>query len=1208
MQAFSSLTRVLTALLVLLSFRSQAQLQLTSSTPVTQTFDGMGSGATAAVPTGFQLSGGTSPAYGASSNTTVTTQAGGTTGTGALNSTSTGGAYNFATGATASSTDRALGYLSSSGYSSPRNILLAVRNATDQPMTRLLLEYDIEKYRTGTRAFDWQLRLSRTGEANTWSGFVAEGSQSYPADATTGVLATPTSSRKTVELGRLEAGTTIYLWWQYIGNGGSTNAQGLGLDNLTLTPTLGSAPVSPTITTGSVTGSPFCVGAAGAAVVVPFTSTGSLSGSFVAQLSDAAGAFSLDLTQNQIGSGTSSPLAATLPAGTPAGAGYRIRVVHVLSGTVGEPNPENLTLTTPPTRNNVSLSSTDAQSITATGSGTAITATAEASSTVAWLYGTSSTGPFTTAITGATAASYTPKGADFDGAAGTYYLVARATSTCGRVEGTSSPVTITVTVPQPVVTATPNPVPDFGSLVVGAASTPQPVTVTASNLSGPLTLTPPAGFQLRTGTSAFSCAALVLPAPGGSLSASVEVRFVPALVQPYTGTITLTTNGAASLTGIAVSGTGTAPAYPPSVRTLVPTASTATTTTSGGDVLEDGGSPVTARGVAYATTEAPTTQDDFTTDGSGGGAFTSELTGLLPNTTYYLRAYATNAQGTSYGEQVSVTTPGVSLATEPTQGSTLTATTVSPTSVTLAISAGNGAKQLLVATPGPALAFQPQDGTTYAASPAFGQGDQPAAGTFVVVAGPASTLTVTGLAADTEYTFAVFDYNDDNTSGAENYLLTPHGELTLSTPPLPAGLLLAENFDYPAGERLTDHGWTAHSAPGTSPILLEGAGLSYSGYDAAGFNRAAAGNAAAALSASGEDVSRTFPGQAAGTAVYASVLVSVSSASSADYFLHFSTDPVASTFRARLFVRSATGGKLQFGVSGSGSSTTIQWDPTPYELNTTYLLTMRYLFGPSGTETRLYVNPGQTEPATANVTSTESATSAPASIGAIALRQGSNTSPLLLDGLRVANSYSAARAFVSPTAPLPVTLTHFGAQRQATGAVQLTWATAQEMGARRFQVQRSADGRRFQTVATQAAAGTSTQARQYQALDATAPATQLYYRLQQQDQDGTLHYSSVVAVGQLGATVLPAALTVAPNPAGPTQPLTLTVTARAGQALTLQLLDNAGRQLYAQPLRPETDHASLPVQLPATLPAGTYLLRLTGPGAAPLHTRLVLTR
>lgn len=77
---------------------------------------------------------------------------------------------------------------------------------------------------------------------------------------------------------------------------------------------------------------------------------------------------------------------------------------------------------------------------------------------------------------------------------------------------------------------------------------------------------------------------------------------------------------------------------------------------SGGWVTYDGGSAVTARGVCWSTSQNPTLADNYTTDGSGTGTFSSIITGLNIGTTYYVRAYATNSIGTSYGSQVSFTT------------------------------------------------------------------------------------------------------------------------------------------------------------------------------------------------------------------------------------------------------------------------------------------------------------------------------------------------------------------------------------------------------------------------------------------------------------------------------------------------------------------------------------------------------------------------
>jgi len=73
---------------------------------------------------------------------------------------------------------------------------------------------------------------------------------------------------------------------------------------------------------------------------------------------------------------------------------------------------------------------------------------------------------------------------------------------------------------------------------------------------------------------------------------------------------------------------------------------------SGGNITNDGGGQVTERGVCWAASENPTTADSKTSDGTGTGSFTSNITGLSPATTYYVRAYAVNSAGTSYGNQV----------------------------------------------------------------------------------------------------------------------------------------------------------------------------------------------------------------------------------------------------------------------------------------------------------------------------------------------------------------------------------------------------------------------------------------------------------------------------------------------------------------------------------------------------------------------------
>ena len=100
--------------------------------------------------------------------------------------------------------------------------------------------------------------------------------------------------------------------------------------------------------------------------------------------------------------------------------------------------------------------------------------------------------------------------------------------------------------------------------------------------------------------------------------------------------------------------TGTTPPPPtnqPTVTTNTVSNISATSATCGGNVTSDGNSAVTAKGVCWSTSQNPTIANNKTNDGQGLGAFTSNITGLTTATSYYVRAYATNSNGTGYGEQ-----------------------------------------------------------------------------------------------------------------------------------------------------------------------------------------------------------------------------------------------------------------------------------------------------------------------------------------------------------------------------------------------------------------------------------------------------------------------------------------------------------------------------------------------------------------------------
>jgi hypothetical protein len=119
----------------------------------------------------------------------------------------------------------------------------------------------------------------------------------------------------------------------------------------------------------------------------------------------------------------------------------------------------------------------------------------------------------------------------------------------------------------------------------------------------------------------------------------------------------------------------------PTLKTTALSSITITSAETGGNVTSSGGEAVTARGVCWSTAHIPTVAGSKTIDGTGSGAFTSTIIGLTPNTTYYVRAYATNSVGTAYGNELSFTA----------QIAEVTLTTIPITEITesSAVSGGN---------------------------------------------------------------------------------------------------------------------------------------------------------------------------------------------------------------------------------------------------------------------------------------------------------------------------------------------------------------------------------------------------------------------------------------------------------------------------------------------------------------------------------------
>ncbi|MBL7919439.1 MAG: exo-alpha-sialidase [Bacteroidia bacterium] len=117
-----------------------------------------------------------------------------------------------------------------------------------------------------------------------------------------------------------------------------------------------------------------------------------------------------------------------------------------------------------------------------------------------------------------------------------------------------------------------------------------------------------------------------------------------------------------------------APATPSplaTLSTLTISSITETTAIGGGNISSEGTSAITAVGVCWDTNTSPTTLKPHTNNGAGTGTYTSSITGLLPNTTYYVRAYATNGSGTVYGNEVSFKTKSIWTKANVTSGNTI---------------------------------------------------------------------------------------------------------------------------------------------------------------------------------------------------------------------------------------------------------------------------------------------------------------------------------------------------------------------------------------------------------------------------------------------------------------------------------------------------------------------------------------------------------
>jgi uncharacterized protein (TIGR02145 family) len=195
---------------------------------------------------------------------------------------------------------------------------------------------------------------------------------------------------------------------------------------------------------------------------------------------------------------------------------------------------------------------------------------------------------------------------------------------------------------------------------------------------------------------------------------------------------------------------------------------------SGGIISSDWGIPVTSRGVCWGTSHDPNITGNKTNDGTGISSFISNISGLTANTTYYLKAYATNSTGTSYGTEVSFTTKTNPVVSFP----TVTTTAISSVTETTAQSGGNISSDGGVPVTARGVCWSTSTNPTIANNKTT---DGTGTGTF--------TSSLTGLTANTNYHVRAYAINSAGTAYGNDISFSTNASGVIFNPNLTYGTL-----------------------------------------------------------------------------------------------------------------------------------------------------------------------------------------------------------------------------------------------------------------------------------------------------------------------------------------------------------------------------------------------------------------------------------
>ncbi len=438
---------------------------------------------------------------------------------------------------------------------------------------------------------------------------------------------------------------------------------------------------------------------------------------------------------------------------------------------------------------------------------------------------------------------------------------------------------------------------------------------------------------------------------------------------------------------------------PPVIISPTVTEITVNSAVLGGNITSDGGSPVTERGTVWNTTGNVTIDDNKLAEGdTETGIFTHLRSGLPEGTQIFYRAYATNAEGTTLTNEASFYT----LFSEPDNHVTnFTAGAATVTSIPLTWTDATGTvlpEAYLIK--GSSVSFDD------IADPADGVPESNGALVRNVTQGT-QAYTFENLPPETPYFFKIYPYTNSGT--AIDYKTDPVvPSATATTLEIPAGALVYEPFDYPAGETLPSQtNWTGINTGDDNILIIEGS-LTYSGLQASAGNKVS-------FAGAGIDAYRTFVNQASNI-VYYSFIMNVTDVgllnATGGYFTGIASN--STNFGATVWT-GLFGDGYRIGINPRTSTANTVWVTGTQPTGNSVLIVVSYEFieGTGNDVVNIWVNPsaaslGAATPPAATATVTNTGGTDLGSISQFFIRQDSDTeTPFIdMDECRVGTSWA----------------------------------------------------------------------------------------------------------------------------------------------------------------------------------------------------------